>query len=180
MAGGYVGDGVSTTNLAGRTIRDLILRRDTDLIALPWVGHRSRPWEPEPLRSSGSTPGSGWPEGRPGRGQDRRTSWRSRSWTGSSEAETDGGRRAAGPGTAAAVRRALPKANTPPSNENNQYPPVAGSTAMPPTGALSSCPEADPWNAAEPLGVHRAVVGHLPVTLAGGSAGDGHDRAAQR
>ena len=41
-AGGYVGDGVSTTNLAGRTLRDLVLRRDTDLTRLPWVGHRSR------------------------------------------------------------------------------------------------------------------------------------------
>jgi len=49
-AGGYVGDGVSTTNLAGRTLRDLVLGRDTDLTALPWVNHRSRPWEPEPLR----------------------------------------------------------------------------------------------------------------------------------
>ena len=28
-AGGYVGDGVSTTNLAGRTIADLVLRRET-------------------------------------------------------------------------------------------------------------------------------------------------------
>ncbi|HEY7626130.1 MAG TPA: FAD-dependent oxidoreductase [Ilumatobacteraceae bacterium] len=49
-AGGYVGDGVTTTNLAGRTLADLILRRDTDLVALPWVNHRSRKWEPEPLR----------------------------------------------------------------------------------------------------------------------------------
>ncbi len=49
-AGGYVGDGVSTTNLAGRTLADLVLRRDTDLTSLPWVNHRSRPWEPEPLR----------------------------------------------------------------------------------------------------------------------------------
>jgi glycine/D-amino acid oxidase-like deaminating enzyme len=49
-AGGYVGDGVSTTNLAGRTIADLILGRDTDITHLPWVGHRSPPWEPEPLR----------------------------------------------------------------------------------------------------------------------------------
>ena len=49
-AGGYVGDGVSTTNLAGRTLTDLILRRDTALTRLPWVGHRSRHWEPEPLR----------------------------------------------------------------------------------------------------------------------------------
>ena len=49
-AGGYVGDGVSTTNLAGRTLADLILGRETDLARLPWVGHRSPQWEPEPLR----------------------------------------------------------------------------------------------------------------------------------
>ena len=41
-AGGYVGDGVSTTNLAGRTLADLVLGRDTELTRLPWVGHRSR------------------------------------------------------------------------------------------------------------------------------------------
>lgn len=56
-AGGYVGDGVGTTNLAGRTLRDLILRRDTELTRLPWVGHRSRPWEPEPLRWLGINTG---------------------------------------------------------------------------------------------------------------------------
>jgi len=49
-AGGYVGDGVATTNLAGRTLRDLILGRDTGLTRLPWVNHRSPRWEPEPLR----------------------------------------------------------------------------------------------------------------------------------
>ncbi len=49
-AGGYVGDGVSTSNLAGRTLADLILGRDTDLVHLPWVDHRSPAWEPEPLR----------------------------------------------------------------------------------------------------------------------------------
>ncbi len=49
-AGGYVGDGVSTTNLAGRTIADLVLGRDTVLVRLPWVGHQSPRWEPEPLR----------------------------------------------------------------------------------------------------------------------------------
>jgi glycine/D-amino acid oxidase-like deaminating enzyme len=56
-AGGYVGDGVSTTNLAGRTLTDLILRRDTDLTHLPWVGHRSRRWEPEPFRWLGINAG---------------------------------------------------------------------------------------------------------------------------
>jgi glycine/D-amino acid oxidase-like deaminating enzyme len=50
-AGAYVGDGVSTTNLAARTLRDLILARgETELTVLPWVNHRSKPWEPEPLR----------------------------------------------------------------------------------------------------------------------------------
>jgi glycine/D-amino acid oxidase-like deaminating enzyme len=49
-AGGYVGDGVGTTNLAGRTLADLVLGHDTELTRLPWVGHRSRSWEPEPLR----------------------------------------------------------------------------------------------------------------------------------
>ncbi|WGL53730.1 FAD-binding oxidoreductase [Nocardioides sp. BP30] len=49
-AGGYVGDGVSTTNLAGRTLRDLVLGASSELTALPWVGHRSPDWEPEPLR----------------------------------------------------------------------------------------------------------------------------------
>jgi glycine/D-amino acid oxidase-like deaminating enzyme len=48
--GGYVGDGVTSTFLAGRTMADLILERDTELVDLPWVGHRSRRWEPEPLR----------------------------------------------------------------------------------------------------------------------------------
>lgn len=56
-AGGYVGDGVATSNLAGRTLADLILGRDTDLVRLPWVGHRSRRWEPEPLRWLGINAG---------------------------------------------------------------------------------------------------------------------------
>ncbi|WP_262851224.1 NAD(P)/FAD-dependent oxidoreductase [Mumia quercus] len=49
-AGGYTGHGVTTTNLAGRTLRDLVLGETTALTALPWVGHRTRKWEPEPLR----------------------------------------------------------------------------------------------------------------------------------
>ncbi len=56
-AGGYVGDGVTTTNLAGRTLADLVLRRDTELTRLPWVGHRSPDWEPEPLRWLGINAG---------------------------------------------------------------------------------------------------------------------------
>jgi len=49
-AGGYVGVGVSTSNLAGRTLADLALGRQSDLTGLPWVNRRVRRWEPEPLR----------------------------------------------------------------------------------------------------------------------------------
>ncbi|GIE90667.1 NAD(P)/FAD-dependent oxidoreductase [Actinoplanes regularis] len=49
-AGGYVGDGVAASNLAGRTLADLILGRESELTGLPWVDHRSRRWEPEPVR----------------------------------------------------------------------------------------------------------------------------------
>ncbi|MCB1001797.1 MAG: FAD-dependent oxidoreductase [Acidimicrobiales bacterium] len=57
-AGGYTGDGVALTNLAGRTVADLVLGRDTDLVRLPWTQHRGRSWEPEPLRFVGATAGS--------------------------------------------------------------------------------------------------------------------------
>jgi glycine/D-amino acid oxidase-like deaminating enzyme len=56
-AGGYVGDGVSTTNLAGRTLADLVTGADSDLVRLPWVGHKSPDWEPEPLRWLGLNAG---------------------------------------------------------------------------------------------------------------------------
>lgn len=49
-AGGYIGSGVATSNLAGRTLRDLVLDVDSPLRRLPWVNHRERHWEPEPLR----------------------------------------------------------------------------------------------------------------------------------
>ncbi|MFJ9893515.1 NAD(P)/FAD-dependent oxidoreductase [Streptomyces sp. NPDC091280] len=49
-AGGYSGHGVTATNIAGRTLRDLVLNRSTALTKLPWVAHRARGWEPEPLR----------------------------------------------------------------------------------------------------------------------------------
>jgi glycine/D-amino acid oxidase-like deaminating enzyme len=48
--GGYVGTGVAATNLAGRTICDLILGNDTEITGLPWVNHNVRKWETEPLR----------------------------------------------------------------------------------------------------------------------------------
>jgi glycine/D-amino acid oxidase-like deaminating enzyme len=56
-AGGYVGDGLSTTNIAGRTMADLIQGRDSDLVRLPWVGHHSPDWEVEPLRFVGANVG---------------------------------------------------------------------------------------------------------------------------
>ncbi len=49
-AGGYVGEGVAPSNLAGRTLADLITGADSELADLAWVGIESRPWEPEPLR----------------------------------------------------------------------------------------------------------------------------------
>jgi hypothetical protein len=49
-AGGYVGEGVAAANLAGRTLRDLILGEPSELTTLPWVGHKARRWEPEPIR----------------------------------------------------------------------------------------------------------------------------------
>jgi glycine/D-amino acid oxidase-like deaminating enzyme len=53
-AGGYAGEGVAAANLAARTMRDLVLRRDTELTRLPWVGNPARDWEPEPLRFIGA------------------------------------------------------------------------------------------------------------------------------
>jgi len=50
---GYVGDGVATSNLAGRTLRDLVRGEQTELTRLPWVGRQSRRWEPEPFRFVG-------------------------------------------------------------------------------------------------------------------------------
>jgi glycine/D-amino acid oxidase-like deaminating enzyme len=54
-AGGYVGDGVACSALAGRTLAELICGHDTGRTRLPWVNHRSRRWEPEPLRWLGIT-----------------------------------------------------------------------------------------------------------------------------
>ena len=36
--------------MLGRTLADLVLKRDSGLVSLPWVGHTSPRWEPEPLR----------------------------------------------------------------------------------------------------------------------------------
>lgn len=48
--GGLRRDGVAATNLFARTVLDVWHQRDTPLTALPFVGHESPRWEPEPLR----------------------------------------------------------------------------------------------------------------------------------
>jgi glycine/D-amino acid oxidase-like deaminating enzyme len=57
-AGGYVGDGVATSNLAGRTLADLVTGRESDLLTLPWLTRQSPTWEPEPLRWLGVNAGT--------------------------------------------------------------------------------------------------------------------------
>jgi glycine/D-amino acid oxidase-like deaminating enzyme len=49
-ARGYTGQGVSTTNLAGRVLASLIMGKRTDLETLPIAQRESPNWEPEPLR----------------------------------------------------------------------------------------------------------------------------------
>jgi glycine/D-amino acid oxidase-like deaminating enzyme len=53
LAHGYTGNGVATTNLAARTLTDLILGEKSDLLDLPHANHRTRQWEPEPFRFLG-------------------------------------------------------------------------------------------------------------------------------
>ena len=47
---GYAGHGVLAAHVGGRALAELVLGRDTERTHAPWVGHRSRRWEPEPLR----------------------------------------------------------------------------------------------------------------------------------
>jgi len=56
-AGNYVGDGVATSNLAGRILSNLILEKDEDINSLPLVNHSSPSWEREPLRWLGINSG---------------------------------------------------------------------------------------------------------------------------
>jgi glycine/D-amino acid oxidase-like deaminating enzyme len=58
-AGGYVGDGVATANLGGRTLADMICGGESDLTSLPWAQRISPRWEPEPLRWIGVNLGTG-------------------------------------------------------------------------------------------------------------------------
>jgi len=55
LSGGYGGEGVGASNLGGRTLADLILQRDTELVRKPWVIANGgldalKAWEPEPWR----------------------------------------------------------------------------------------------------------------------------------
>ncbi|MFD7717145.1 NAD(P)/FAD-dependent oxidoreductase [Streptomyces sp. NPDC059814] len=49
-AGGYVGQGVTASHLAARTLTDLVIGEETERTRLPWTGRTSRRWEPEPAR----------------------------------------------------------------------------------------------------------------------------------
>jgi len=51
-AGGYTGDGVVMSYVAANALADLLTAPDvtTDYTSLPFVQHRSRPWEYEPFR----------------------------------------------------------------------------------------------------------------------------------
>lgn len=56
-AGPYVGDGVATSNLAARILRNLLLDRPDELNKLPVVNHVSKRWEVEPFRWLGVNAG---------------------------------------------------------------------------------------------------------------------------
>jgi glycine/D-amino acid oxidase-like deaminating enzyme len=53
MAHGYTGNGVSTTNLTGRMLADMITGQESALLELPHANHKTRQWEPEPFRYLG-------------------------------------------------------------------------------------------------------------------------------
>jgi glycine/D-amino acid oxidase-like deaminating enzyme len=65
-AGGYFGDGVGAANLAGRTMADLVLGRDTERSHALWVNPErekalnARLWEPEPIRWLGVQSRARW------------------------------------------------------------------------------------------------------------------------
>ena len=58
-AGGYTGDGVTLSHVAATALADLITRPDveTEFTRLPFVHHRSKQWEFEPLRWLGINAG---------------------------------------------------------------------------------------------------------------------------
>ncbi len=53
-ARGYAGDGVAFAHIAGRTLGDLLTEQPTKRTSMPWVGHVSPQWPPEPFRLIGS------------------------------------------------------------------------------------------------------------------------------
>jgi glycine/D-amino acid oxidase-like deaminating enzyme len=57
IAGGYVGDGVGLSQVAGFTLADLITGTDSHRVHLPLVDTRWPKWEPEPLRYLGTMAG---------------------------------------------------------------------------------------------------------------------------
>ncbi|HSJ28921.1 MAG TPA: FAD-dependent oxidoreductase, partial [Acidimicrobiia bacterium] len=57
-AGGYVGEGVAASNLAGRCLAHLIAGTGDELTTLPWVRRPSRRWPVEPMRWLGITAGT--------------------------------------------------------------------------------------------------------------------------
>ena len=52
-AGGYAAVGVSTSNLAGRTLAELVLDSGRKFAKLPWVNRKVKKWAPEPFRRIG-------------------------------------------------------------------------------------------------------------------------------
>jgi len=58
-AGGYTGDGVTLSYVAGNALADLITSPETttDFTRLPFVQHHSKKWEVEPLRWLGVNAG---------------------------------------------------------------------------------------------------------------------------
>ncbi|MEY4366242.1 MAG: hypothetical protein RLZZ305_1586 [Actinomycetota bacterium] len=57
VVGGYTGDGVALSWLAGRIAAHRIARVDDAVLSLPMNDHRPRQWEPEPLRWVGINTG---------------------------------------------------------------------------------------------------------------------------
>lgn len=54
QVGGYVGQGVAASYVAGRSVADILTGRDSELVDSLWVRRRPRSWEPEPLRLIGT------------------------------------------------------------------------------------------------------------------------------
>ena len=57
---GCIGHGVSMTHLNAQTLRDMVLERDTELTAGPFVDRTLMPWPPEPVRMGMAQALRGW------------------------------------------------------------------------------------------------------------------------